>query len=155
LPLDQLRARRVAEASLVLNGRWLAAHTTGSDALYCAKVGADDVERQMRRVADALRGLAQRAAGDPARALLAHRAQAAAGRISSGRTCAMSPAPHRVSVAGVDARRVADLLDLDLEFLLFRHARTEEDVVASRGNDERIGFLHPLICGLPVERLEG
>ena len=50
---------------------------------------------------------------------------------------------------------VADLFDLDLGFLLFRHARTDEDVLASRGDDERIGLRHPLICGLPAERLEG
>jgi hypothetical protein len=38
---------------------------------------------------------------------------------------------------------VADLLDLDLEFLLFRHARTGEDVVVYRRDDGRIGLLHP------------
>jgi hypothetical protein len=38
---------------------------------------------------------------------------------------------------------VADLLDLDLEFLLFRHARTGEDVVVHRRDDGLIGLLHP------------
>jgi hypothetical protein len=33
---------------------------------------------------------------------------------------------------------VADLIDLDLEFLLFRHARTGEDVVVYRRDDGRI-----------------
>lgn len=37
----------------------------------------------------------------------------------------------------------ADLLDLDVEFFLFRHARTGEDVVVQRRDDGRIGLLFP------------
>jgi hypothetical protein len=37
----------------------------------------------------------------------------------------------------------AELLDLDAEFLLFRHVRTDEDVVVYRRDDGRLGLLHP------------
>ena len=37
----------------------------------------------------------------------------------------------------------ADLIDLDLEFLLFVHERTGEDVVVHRRDDGRIGLLYP------------
>ena len=49
-------------------------------------------------------------------------------------------ARQRVGACG-DA--VADLLDLDLHFLLFTHARTREDAVVHRRDDLRIGLLHP------------
>jgi hypothetical protein len=38
---------------------------------------------------------------------------------------------------------VAELLDRDYEFTLFPHARTGEDVVAHRRDDESVGLLHP------------
>ena len=47
------RLRWVADASLVLNGRRLASHATGSSAPQAAKEAADRLNRQMRRVADA------------------------------------------------------------------------------------------------------
>ena len=47
------RSRWVADASLVLNGRPLAAHATGSGERQAVKEVADRLRRQMRRVADA------------------------------------------------------------------------------------------------------
>ena len=38
---------------------------------------------------------------------------------------------------------IADMLDLDEEFHLFRHVRTGEDVVVYRRDDGRIGLIHP------------
>jgi ribosome-associated translation inhibitor RaiA len=38
---------------------------------------------------------------------------------------------------------VRQLLDFDYEFLAFRHARTEEDVVVYRRDDGRLGLIHP------------
>ena len=38
---------------------------------------------------------------------------------------------------------IADMLDLDEEFHLFRHVRTDEDVVVYRRDDGRIGLIHP------------
>jgi len=38
---------------------------------------------------------------------------------------------------------IADMLDDDLDFHLFRHVRTGEDVVVYRRDDGRIGLIHP------------
>jgi ribosome-associated translation inhibitor RaiA len=46
-----------------------------------------------------------------------------------------------IPVGTIDA--VADLFDLDLEFLLFVHVLTNEDVVVYRRDDGHIGLIHP------------
>lgn len=139
------RARWVADASLLLNGRPLAAHATGQDAAQAANAAADRLRRQIRRVADA--GTALR--NDP-RAIEKALAGLAEDRERRPRPRLKPPElrdilPHRTAYpfpeTTLDA--VADLLDLDLEFLLFRHARTGEDVVVYRRDDGRIGLLHP------------
>ena len=38
---------------------------------------------------------------------------------------------------------IADMLDLDEEFHLFRHVRSGEDVVVYRRDDGRVGMIHP------------
>ncbi|HWF34735.1 MAG TPA: HPF/RaiA family ribosome-associated protein [Solirubrobacteraceae bacterium] len=139
------RPRWVADASLVFNGRQLAAHATGADALEAATEAADRLERQMRRGADP-----QMAPRNDRRALqraLAHLAHEPKHRPrpSFKRPDLRDIIPQRTAYpfpeSTLDA--VADLLDLDLEFLLFRHARTGEDVVVYRRDDGRIGLLHP------------
>lgn len=139
------RLRWVADASLVLGGRRLAAHTAGSDALEAAKEAADRLERQMRRVADAPVALRnERRAIQRALAHLAHERRHRP-RLSVKRPDLRDIIPQRTAYplpeSTLDA--VADLLDLDLEFLLFREARTGEDVVVYRRDDGRIGLLHP------------
>jgi ribosome-associated translation inhibitor RaiA len=139
------RLRWVADASLVLNGRRLAAHTTGSNGLQAANEAAERLERQMRRVADtpvALRN--ERRVIQKALAHLAHERRHRP-RPSHKPPDLRDIIPRRTAYplpeSTLDA--VADLLDLDLEFLLFRHARTGEDVVVYRRDDGRIGLLHP------------
>jgi ribosome-associated translation inhibitor RaiA len=139
------RMRWVADASLVLNGRRLAAHATGRDALGAAKEAADRLERQMRRVAGAPVALRnERRAIERALESLAHERKHRP-RPSHKRPDLRDVIPQRTAYpfpeSTLDA--VADLLDLDLEFLLFRHARTGEDVVVYRRDDGRIGLLHP------------
>jgi ribosome-associated translation inhibitor RaiA len=98
------RLRWVADASLVLGGRRLAAHTAGSDALEAAKEAADRLERQMRRVADALVALRNdRRAIQRALAHVAH--VPAAAECQAAGPARHYPAAHGVSVARVDARR--------------------------------------------------
>jgi putative sigma-54 modulation protein len=46
---------------------------------------------------------------------------------------------------------VNELLDMDVEFFLFVHARTNEDVVVYRRDDGRIGLLHPPFSKLADE----
>jgi ribosome-associated translation inhibitor RaiA len=139
------RLRWVADASLVLGGRRLAAHTAGSDALQAAREAADRLERQMRRVADA--PVAQRTDRRAIQRALAHLAHERKHRPRRSlkrpdlRDIIPRRTPYPLPESTLDA--VADLLDLDLEFLLFRHARTGEDVVVYRRDDGRIGLLHP------------
>jgi ribosome-associated translation inhibitor RaiA len=139
------RPRWVADASLVRNGRRLAAHATGNDALHAAKEAADRLERQMRRVADA--PVALRNDRRTIQRALAHLAHDHKHRPRPSfkrpdlRDVIPQRAPYPFPESTLDA--VADLLDLDLEFLLFRHARTDEDVVVYRRDDPRIGLLHP------------
>ncbi len=139
------RPRWVADASLVRNGRRLAAHATGNDALHAAKQAAERLERQMRRVTDAPVALRNdRRTIQHALAHLAHdRTHRPQPRFKRPDLRDIIPqrAPYPLPESTLDA--VADLLDLDLEFLLFRHARTQEDVVAYRREDPRIGLLHP------------
>jgi ribosome-associated translation inhibitor RaiA len=139
------RLRWVADASLVLNGRRLASHSTGSSAPQAAKKAAGRLDRQIRRVADvpvALRN--DRRAIQSALAHAAHERRHRP-RPSRKRPDLRDVIPLRTAYplpeSTLDA--VADLLDLDLEFLLFRHARTGEDVVVHRRDDGRIGLLHP------------
>jgi ribosome-associated translation inhibitor RaiA len=139
------RSRWVADASLLLNGRQLAAHATGPDARQAGKEAAERLRRQLRRAEDA--GVALR--NEP-RVLEKALADFPHERKHRPRPRHKPPAlrdiiPQRTAYpfpeTAFDA--VADLLDLDLEFLLFRHARTGEDVVAHRRDDGRIGLLHP------------
>lgn len=135
----------VADASVVLRGRQLAAHTSGNDARQAATEAAARLQRQMRRVADA--SVALRSDRRVLKRALSH--------IADERRHRPGPALKRPDLRDVIPRRtayplpestldaVADLLDLDLEFLLFRHAGTGEDIVVYRRDDGRIGLLHP------------
>jgi ribosome-associated translation inhibitor RaiA len=139
------RSHWVADASLVLDGRMLAAHATGSDELQAAKEAADRLRRQMRRVADA--GVALRnepRAIEKALAGLAHKPEhRPRPRLKPAELRDIIPQRTAYPFPETTFDAVADLLDLDLEFLLFRHARTGEDVVVHRRDDGRIGLLHP------------
>jgi ribosome-associated translation inhibitor RaiA len=137
----------VADASVLYgeDRRALAAHAAGRTAIEATDAVFDRLRRQLRRVRDtevALRNeprVIRDALGD----LDANRSNRPEARLKPPeereivrqRTYADAP------VGTLDA--VADLLDLDLEFLLFRHARTGEDVVVYRRDDGRIGLIHP------------
>jgi ribosome-associated translation inhibitor RaiA len=135
----------VADASALVNGRLLAAHATGPTAVAAADEVADRLRRQIRRLVGA--EVAQR--NEPAairtalEALPADRAQRPEARLKP-------PEQRRIvhrRVYGDELEptlsAVADLLDLDHEFHLFCHVRTEEDVVVYRRDDGRIGLIHP------------
>ncbi len=69
-------------------------------------------------------------------------------RLPRGRVIGVDGSPSMIEAArerlGDRAElHVADLLDLDLEFYLFRHTRTQEDVVVYRRDDGRIGLIFP------------
>ena len=139
------RTRWEADATLEMAGTRLAAHATAADPVQAAREVAHRLRRQMRRAADAdaaLRNeprviektLAVRARERRHRPQPRHK-PAELRDIIPQRTA--YPLPENTFDA------VMDLLDLDYEFLLFRHERTGEDVVVYRRGDGRIGLLHP------------
>jgi ribosome-associated translation inhibitor RaiA len=135
----------VADADVLFDGRTLAAHATGRGTLEATDAVTDRLRRQVRRVVDA--EVAQR--NEPAairtalaalHAQVSHRPEArlkppGQRKIVRRRTYADRP------LATLEA--AADLLDDDLEFYLFRHMRTGEDVVVHRRDDGRLGLLFP------------
>src|SRR3954468_19963101 len=141
------RAKRsyVADASVLVDGHQLAAHATGGSAAAAAQAAAARLRRQLRRLAGA-----EVALRDEPRVILKalesldldpdHRPEAG-----------LKPAEERqiihrrtyLDVPLGTLQAVAELLDIDAEFLLFRHVRTGEDVVVHRRDDGRIGLLHP------------
>ncbi|MEA2331997.1 MAG: hypothetical protein QOH58_2135 [Thermoleophilaceae bacterium] len=135
----------VADATLLYDGRLLAAHTTGRSPLEAGDLAAERLRRQLRRIRDA--EVAQR--NEP-RVL-----QAAVAELDTGTRylpeATLKPPRERqiiprrpfvdVPLPTLDA--IDLLLDLDVEFSLFTHERTNEDVVVHRLPDGRIGLLHP------------
>jgi ribosome-associated translation inhibitor RaiA len=135
----------VADASVLFNGRTLAAHAAGPTPAEAADAVADRLRRQVRRVVDA-----EVAPGNERAAIEAaieglepdrgHRPEARlkppeAREIVRRRTYA--PGAETTSDA------VRDMLDLDEEFHLFVHALTGEEVVVHWRDDGRIGLIHP------------
>jgi ribosome-associated translation inhibitor RaiA len=129
------RAKRpyVADAVVRFDGRPVRAHTTGPTPVEAADAAAEHLRRQVRRLVDADVTLRN----EP--------------RVLDRPEPGLKPAEERqivhrrtylsVPISTVEA--VNELLDMDVEFFLFRHARTEEDVVVYRRDDGRIGLLHP------------
>jgi ribosome-associated translation inhibitor RaiA len=156
LPAARLTLRRgkahakrpwTADASVLYgeDRRLLAAHAAGRTALEATDAVFERLRRQIRRIEGAEVALRNepreiRKALEDFQSDRSNRPEAKLKppeerQIVHHRTYADAP------VGTLDA--VADLLDLDLEFLLFRHARTGEDVVVYRRDDGRIGLLHP------------
>jgi ribosome-associated translation inhibitor RaiA len=139
------RSRWEADATLELAGRQLAAHVTAADPVHAAREVAHRLRRQMRRAADADAALRN----EPR--VIEKTLAARAGELRRRPQPRQKPAelrdiiPRRTAYPFPENTfdAVMDLLDLDQEFLLFRHARTGEDVVVYRRGDGRIGLLHP------------
>lgn len=138
-------ARFVSDASVLFRGRVLASHVTAATPLRAADEAIERLRRQLRRVVGAnvamrneprtveaaLTDLQSRPRYHPDTATLGDEVRTIVHR----RTYADRPEQTLTAVA--------DLLDLDLEFFLFRHARTDEDVVVHWRPDARIGLLFP------------
>ena len=139
------RSRWEADATLQMAGRQLAAHVTAADPVQAAREVANRLRRQMRRAADADAALRN----EPR--VIEKTLAARAGERRHRPQPRQKPAelreiiPQRTAYPFPESTfdAVMDLLDLDQEFLLFRHARTGEDVVVYRRGDGRIGLLHP------------
>jgi ribosome-associated translation inhibitor RaiA len=139
------RSRWEADATLEIPRRRLAAHETSPDPVQATREVAHRLRRQLRRAADAEAALRN----EPR---VIEKALAAGARERRRRPQPRQKPPELREIIPqrtayplpentFDA--VMDLLDLDYEFLLFRHERTGEDVVVYRRGDGRIGLLHP------------
>jgi ribosome-associated translation inhibitor RaiA len=139
------RSRWEADATLEVAGTRLAAHATAADPVQAAREVAHRLRRQMRRAADADAALRneprviEHALAARARERR-HRSQPRQ-KPAELRDIIPQRTPYPLPENTFDA--VMDMLDLDYEFLLFRHERTGEDVVVYRRGDGRIGLLHP------------
>jgi ribosome-associated translation inhibitor RaiA len=143
----------VADASALFDGRILAAHTTGPTPAEAAEAAADRLRRQLRRTVGA--EVAQR--NEPA-AIQEALADLEGDRAHRPKARLKPPDEreivHRRSYADhpmTTLEAAADLLDLDQDFYLFRHAVTGEDVVIYRRDDGRIGLLYPAGSALADE----
>jgi uncharacterized protein (DUF2267 family)/ribosome-associated translation inhibitor RaiA len=141
----QGRARWIADASVNVDGRLLAAHATGRSAIDAADAAVDRLRRQLRRVVG--KEVARRNEPrviDKALSELAHEV--------SYRPELDVKKPHERKI--VHRRRVpdertstldaiAEMLDADQEFRLFREEMTGEWLVVYRREDGRAGLIHP------------
>jgi ribosome-associated translation inhibitor RaiA len=135
----------VADATVSLNGRLVAAHTTGRSPVEAADAAAERLRRQVRRTvgADVALRNEPRVIGDALAAL--------GPEVRYRPETALKPPEEReivhrrpyldVPLSTLEA--AAELLDTDVEFFLFRHVRTGEDVVVHRRGGDRIVLLFP------------
>jgi len=144
--VDHPKRPYVADASLLYDGRYVATHATGRTPLDAVRAVVDRMRHQLRRSVGA-----EIALRDDPRAIrraledlvhdIEHRPQGRKPpeerRIVHRRTYAARPESTYEAIS--------DMLDDDLEFLLFVHVRTNEDVVVHRcdGDDLHVGLLHP------------
>jgi ribosome-associated translation inhibitor RaiA len=126
----------VVDASLVLRGRLLAAHTAGKTPEEAIDKAVHRLRRQILRVTKS--EVAQR--NEPLALDVVERPEAALKPPQERQI--VHRHPYRAEPLST-GEAVRELLDLDLEFFLFTHARTGEDVVVYRRDDGRIGLLHP------------
>ena len=135
----------VADASVLFDGRLLAAHAAGPSAAAAADAVVERLRRQLRRAADTevtrreeratIAAAIETLEPDPDLRPQARLKPPEERAIVQRRTYAPGPEPTLSAVA--------DMLDLDEEFHLFVHTRTGEDVVVYRRDDDRIGLIHP------------
>jgi ribosome-associated translation inhibitor RaiA len=126
----------VVDASLILRDRLLAAHTAGKTPDEALDKAVHRLRRQILRVT---------------KSEVAQRNEPLALDIVERPGAALKPPPERQIVHRHPYRAeplstgeaVRELLDLDLEFVLFTHGRTGENVVVYRRDDGRIGLIHP------------
>jgi ribosome-associated translation inhibitor RaiA len=135
----------VADASVVFDGRVLAAHVSGRGLQAVTEEVVDRLRRQLRRIVGAEVALRNepRTIEAALRDLQRDRSQRPQARRKPPEQRAI--VHHRpyseIPISTLEA--IADLLDMDLHFNLFRHVRSEEDVVVYRRDDGRIGLIHP------------
>jgi ribosome-associated translation inhibitor RaiA len=147
------RSRWVADASVLLDGRLLAAHAAGPSAM----AAADEVVERLRRQIRGAAGAETARRNEPrtiARALrdlrneLGHRPSAEVLPSRPGdRRLVHRTARPALPVSLADA--AADLVDRDWEFRLFLEQDTGEWLFLHRRDDDRLGLMHPPSVPVP------
>jgi hypothetical protein len=134
-----------ADATVLMNGRPVAAHTAGRSPREAAELAVDSLRRQLRDLvaAEVAQRNEPRTRERPIREWRAFKPPEERA-IVRRRTYVATPLPT------LDA--IDDLLALEVQFNLFRHARTLEDVVVHLRDDGAIGLLHPRGSVLADER---
>jgi putative sigma-54 modulation protein len=126
----------VVDASLILTDRLLAAHTAGKTPDEALDKAVHRLRRQILRVTNS--EVAQR--NEPLDLDVVERPEAELKPPQERQI--VHRHPYRAEPLST-GEAVRELLDLDLEFFLFTHVRTGEDVVVYRRDDGRIGLIHP------------
>src|SRR4051794_26691653 len=124
-------------------GRVLAAHAAGRDPLEATDAVFERLRRQLRRVADAEVAQRNEPRVIPGAVQDLDRGDRPEARLKPPEEREIVHRRTYVSVPVGTLDAVADLLDLDVEFLLFKHVRTNEDVVLYHRDDGRIGLIPP------------
>ena len=143
----------VADVDVDVNGRVLHAHTTAESAAKAAERAAARIRKQLRRIVG--KDVALRNEPRVINRALESIPFNPGDRPGTG----LKPPDQRqivhrrtyTSVPMGTIEAVNELLDMDVEFFLFVHARTNEDVVVYRRDDGRIGLLHPPFSKLADE----
>jgi ribosome-associated translation inhibitor RaiA len=126
----------VADASVLVDDHVVAAHTTGRTPDEAIDQAIERLRRQILRITKS--EVARR--NDPLDFDLLLRPQTKL-KPPEERRIVHRHTYVRVPLPTLDA--VDELLDIDLQFFLFEHARTREDVTVHRRDDGQIGLLHP------------
>ena len=143
----------VADASVLVDGRVLAAHVAAAYTRGAARAAAERLRRQVRRVIDADVALRN----EPR---VIKRALEALGveperepdwePVPPDEPLPITPVATPADIPVGTLSAVADLIDLDVLFYLFVHVRTDEAVVVHRRDDGRIGLLFPRAASSPT-----
>jgi hypothetical protein len=134
----------VADATVLVDGRVLAAHVMGPTPEDAAKTAAERLRLQVRRVIDADVALRN----EPRvirRALegLGIEPEPEWAPVPPDEPLPITPVATPADIPVGTLSAVADLIDLDFLFYLFVHVRTDEAVVVYRRDHGRIGLLFP------------
>jgi sigma 54 modulation/S30EA-like ribosomal protein len=135
----------VADARVIFDGRNFAAHTAGRTPEEAIEQAEERLRRRLRDLVGAAVArrneprVLQKALED----LEPDRQHRPEGRVKPAEEREVVRRRSYADHPEATYEAIADMLDLDEEFHLFRHARSGEDVVVYRRDDRRVGLIHP------------
>jgi ribosome-associated translation inhibitor RaiA len=140
-------ARRfyIADATVLVRGTVLIAHATGPNAHAATDAVCDRLRRQIRRVvgAQVARRSERSTTGEPSSDAGVDAPHRSAERLKPPEQREIVTVRKVPDVAETTLGAVAELFEREYAFSLFCHARTAEDAVVYRREDDEVGLLHP------------